>query len=308
MRRGVPILLSGLVLLIAILAVPFLLRDPPAGRVAGPALAELDYTEVSFPNGELGLAGMVFLPSGDGPHPAAVIIHGSGTSRRDNPSYLSVAAELQSNGIAVLLPDKRGSEGSGDDWRDTTLEELATDTEAALDRLARLPGIDPDHTGVIGMSQGGWIAPIVATRRPEVAFVVSMSGAGVTTEEQLLFEEINNIVQMGTYRAVARLIAPFTVRGIQQRDSWRALAGFDPIPWWRELEAPAFAAFGEGDTNVPVAESVARLAALPGKLLIRIYPGGGHGITDPESRRVQRVFLNDLVAFIGSDGARLATE
>lgn len=308
MRRGSLVGLSLLILLIAFLAVPVALNHPPDRRILGPSLADLDYSETTFDNGALDLAGLLFRPQGDGPFPVAVIIHGSGTSRRDNPWYLSVAAELQSNGVAVLLPDKRGSEDSGGNWRDTSLEELATDTEAALDHVAALPGVDPDRIGVIGMSQGGWIAPIVAARQPEVSFVVSMSGAGVTAEEQLMFEEVNNIAAMGTYRFVARLIAPITVRGIKQRDTWRALAGFDPMPWWREVEAPVFAAFGGGDTNVPVAESVTRFEALPGDILIRVYPDGGHAISDPASGRVQQDFLNDLVAFIRSGGARLASE
>lgn len=127
-----------------------------------------------------------------------------------------------------------------------------------------------------------------------------ISGAGVTAEEQLQYEEVNNIVQMGTYRFVARWIAALTVPRIKQRDTWRATVGYDPMPYWSEVQPPVFAAFGGEDTNVPVEESVRRFQALPQKILIKVYPDGGHGITDPETGRYQRQFLDDLVAFVSS--------
>lgn len=298
MWRSLLIFLAAIVCLAIFLAIPFVFNDQALRPLSGPSLDQLPYEDVSFENGEHELAGMLMLPVGEAPFPAAVFIHGSGTSHRDNPWYLSVAEELLANGIAVLIPDKRGSENSGGDWRDTSFEELATDTEAAFDFLTQVAGVDSNRVGLIGFSQGGWIAPIVASNEPSVAFVVSMSGAGVITEEQLAFEEVNNIVEMGTYRFVARIVSRFTVPAIMQRDTWRATAGFDPMTYWPDVEAPVFAAFGEGDTNVPVQESVNRFEALPNDILVGVYPDGGHGITDPVSGHVQPAFLGDLVSFV----------
>ena len=289
--------LSVILLLGIILAIPYLLRDRTPRPLIGPSLDQMRYSNVEFANGDLDLAGMLLLPEGDGPFPGVVFIHGSGTSRRDNPWYLSVAEELQANGLAVLLPDKRGSEASGGDWRDTSFEVLATDTQAAFDYLTQVPTIDVNRIGLVGFSQGGWIAPIVASKNPSIAFVASMSGAGVTTEEQLHFEEVNNIAEMGTYRFIAKLIAPITVRGIMRRDTWRATAGFDPMPYWASVGVPVFAALGEGDSNVPVEASARRFASLTSNVVIRIYPDGGHGITDPITGRVQKAFLDDLTSF-----------
>jgi len=298
MLRIARIALAVIVLVALILVIPFLLRDTTPRPLAGPSLEQLDYEEIAFQNGELDLAGMLMLPAGDGPYSGAVFIHGSGTSRRDNPWYLSVAEELLANGVAVLLPDKRGSESSGGDWRDTSFEGLATDTQAAFEFLAQVPSVDRNRIGLIGFSQGGWIAPIVASENPSVAFVVSMSGAGVTTEEQLIFEEINNIAQIGTYRFIARIIASLTVPRIQKMETWRATAGYDPMVYWNEIEVPVFAAFGEGDFNVPVEESVRRFNALPFEVFVGVYPDGGHGITDPVTGNVQQSFLDDLVSFV----------
>jgi hypothetical protein len=75
------------------------------------------------------------------------------------------------------------------------------------------------------MSQGGWIAPLAAWISDDISFVVSMSGAGVTTDAQLLFEETNKITEMGTYRFLAKLIAPITTCRIQRMDFWLPLQG-----------------------------------------------------------------------------------
>ena len=286
------------VVLVVILLIPFLFKGKARAALVGPTLSEIEYTEVSFNNGDLQLAGMLILPEGEGPFPVAVIIHGSGTSSRENKWYLTVAKHLQENGIAVLLPDKRGSEKSEGDWRGASFDDLAGDTLSAISYIKNQDHFEYSTIGLIGMSQGGWIAPLVATKSDDVSFVVSMSGAGVTTDEQLLFEESNAIAEMGTYPFVARLIAPMTTKNIQRMDFWRPISGYDPLPYWERIEAPCFAAFGGDDKNVPVEESVTRLQALEKEILIKVYPDGGHGITDPNTGEVLSAYLSDLVDFI----------
>jgi len=280
------------------LLIPFLFKAEGRTSLSGPSLYEFTYQEVDFQNGDLDLAGMVFLPEGDGPYPTAVIIHGSGTSRRDSKWYLTIAEHLIENGIAVLLPDKRGSEKSGGEWRGASFEDLAGDTLSAVEFVKTQEDFIANGIGLIGMSQGGWIAPLAASQSEDIAFVVNISGAGVTTDEQLLFEEINNITLMGTYRFLAEWIAPLTVKNIQGMDFWIPIAGYDPLPYWEKVQAPAFVAFGGGDTNVPVDESIQRFENLNKEILIKTYPDGGHGITDPVTGKVQAEYLDDLVAFI----------
>ena len=81
-------------------------------------------------------------------------------------------------------------------------------------------------------------------------------------------------------------------------DFWRPIAGFDPLPIWERVESRCFAAFGGDDKNVPVDESVTRLQALEKEMLIKVYPDGGHGITNPNTGEVLSTYLNDLVDFI----------
>ena len=288
-----------LAVVVVILLLPLVLREKPS-RLAGPDLSGLRYTEVSFKNGDLLLSSLLLLPTGKGPFPVAVFIHGSGTSHRNSPWYLTVAAHLQENGIAVLLPDKRGSEKSEGDWKKATFRDLAGDAAGAIAFIEGQTTFECSKIGVIGFSQGGWIAPIVAAENADVAFVVSMSGPGVTTDEQLLYEEVNNIAGFGTYRFIAALIAPITAKNIKKTDFWQAIGGFDPIPYWRKVDVPAFMAFGENDKNVPVEESASRIQALgKANIAVKVYPDGGHAIADPATDRVQAGYLRDLLEFIG---------
>ena len=304
LNRGNPvksrrrIIYSILIIIVVIFIIPFIFKGESRAMLQGPSLSEFEYTEVYFDNGDLHLAGMLILPEGEGPFPVAIIIHGSGTSARDSKWYLSIAKHLQANGIAVLLPDKRGSEKSEGDWQGASFDDLAEDTISAIEFIKSQEQLSYSYIGLIGMSQGGWIAPLAATKSDDVSFVISMSGTAVTTDEQLLYEEINNITDMGTYRFIAKMIAPLTTKYIQGKDFWLPIAGFDPLPYWEQVEVPCFAALGENDKNVPVEESVSRFEALKKELLIKVYPDGGHGITNPETGEVQAEFLNDLVEFI----------
>jgi dienelactone hydrolase len=301
--------LLGLVVvgLAVVLAVLPALSSRGSAPLVGPDLATLRFEEVQFHNGDLRLAGMMFRPEGEGPFPAAVIIHGSGSSRRSSPWYLSVTHSLQSHGIAVLLPDKRGSEKSEGQWVGASLEELAGDTRAAVDYLRRHHQPAISGIGLVGMSQGGWIAPVAAAGDPTMAFVVSMSGSSVTTDQQLLHEEIHNISDY-TWPFLARLLAPLTTKRIRQMDHFRPIAGFDPIPYWKRVEAPVFFAFGENDPNVPVSASLEVLRANLAVDLVKVYSDGGHAIRSRETGSVQSEFLEDLVEFIrsatGAQGVR----
>ena len=109
----------------------------------------------------------------------------------------------------------------------------------------------------------------------------------------VFYEEINNISAMGTYRFVAKLIAPLTTRNNQRMGFWKPIAGFDPLPYWESVEQPVF----ENDKNVPVEESIKRLGFLEKEIRIQVYPDGSHGITDPITGSVQTEYLNDLVEF-----------
>lgn len=145
-------------------------------------------TDVQFDNGAITLAGTLVMPEGTGAFPAAVLISGSGAQDRNSTlmghkPFLILADALARSGIATLRFDDRGvGESTGNPIGATTAA-LATDTLAAVEFLSGQPQIG--DTGLIGHSEGGLIAPIVAADSPRVSFVVLLAGPGLPGSEVL---------------------------------------------------------------------------------------------------------------------------
>lgn len=142
--------------------------------------------DVNFDNrtGHVRLAGTLTIPPGNGPFPAVVLVSGTGANTRDEVSagykiFLVLADALTRKGILVLRYDKRGVGSSTGSFDDATTADFASDAQAAVDWLATLPDVDHRHIGVIGHSEGGVIAPMVAVADKHVAFVVMLAGPGV---------------------------------------------------------------------------------------------------------------------------------
>jgi len=259
----------------------------PRRTYNNPGLASMDYVEVTFRNEEQGLnlAGMLFVPEGVGPFPAVVMIHGAGTSERDNTWYLTPARYLQDHGILVLLPDKRGSEYSEGDWHNSSYEDLATDTVAALEYL-RAQDIAPvSKLGVMGMSQGGQISPYVVHLSTDVDFLIDVVGTSLNSYDVLQYEEVNNLREMGFLPGISDLIAypsTWVLRNITLKEFWNAVGNFDALPYWEELHIPALVMYGSDDPNVPAETSRARLESLnKDNIDIIIYQGSEHALQDP---------------------------
>jgi pimeloyl-ACP methyl ester carboxylesterase len=153
--------------------------------LAWPALSQQEL-EVGINAGGHVLSGTLALPAGAGPFPAAVLITGSGRSDRDESlpgvafrPFAQLAEELQTLGIATLRYDDRGVGRSTGDFHAATAYDFASDAEAVAAFLAGRPDNDPDAIGLIGHSEGGMVAPIVAARNETIAFVVSLAGTAV---------------------------------------------------------------------------------------------------------------------------------
>ena len=305
-----------LVLALAVLFVPVLVRQlsPAESRqFERVVLAETRHVEISFPNltQNLALGGLLFVPEGKGPFPAAVVIHGSGPSRRENGWYLTLAKYLQASGIVVLLPDKRGSEMSQGDWRTSSFEDLATDTRAAIGYLRAQELVPLTGIGVIGMSQGGWIAPVVASQEEDMAFLVSMVGSVVTPREQLLYEENHNLRELGFLPGISNVLAHVgsaNVRYLAQRELYKRIVDYDPLPYWRNVSIDSLALFGADDTNVPSAESAQRLRGLNNpRIRVQVYGGSGHALESPAGRGhsiIRNDALEDIAVFIRRTGPK----
>lgn len=153
------------------------------------------------------LAGTLTLPEGDGPFPAVVLISGSGQQDRNeeimrHKPFLLLADYLTRNGIAVLRYDDRGVGGSKGEVAKATTLDFADDVEALWKALRKDPRIDKHRVGLLGHSEGGMIAPIVASRNKDVAFVVMLAGPGGTGAE-ILLEQNERLLQLGGADSVA---------------------------------------------------------------------------------------------------------
>jgi dienelactone hydrolase len=151
-----------------------------------PLPSGIGYSEedITFPGGaaDVTLAGTLTIPAGPGPHPAVVLMSGSGPQDRDESlpgmtlkPFALLADALGRAGIAVLRYDDRGTAASTGDYGAATLAELTADGTAALAWLRERPGIDATRTGVLGHSEGGAYIASIAARDADVAFVVGLA-------------------------------------------------------------------------------------------------------------------------------------
>jgi pimeloyl-ACP methyl ester carboxylesterase len=136
------------------------------------------------------MAGTLTLPKGVGPFPAVLLISGSGQQNRDeelfgHKPFLVLADHLTRYGFAVLRYDDRGVGQSSGPVAEATTADFASDAEAGFDWLRQRPEIDARKVGLIGHSEGGLIAAMIAARRSEVAYVILLAGPGMSGAEIL---------------------------------------------------------------------------------------------------------------------------
>ena len=252
---------------------------------------------LTFKNGEVSLAGSLVLPPGEGPFPAVVMLHGSAPDTRAIFWQTGDAEVFLEAGVAVFIYDKRGVGQSGGDWRRATIENLAGDAVAAVKLVGQQPEINPRQVGIFGVSQGGRLTPVAAARSGDIAFLINVTGAAVSFSQQELWSMGNGLAQLGfSERAIATGMKVmgllFRARPLIQSgllplgDLYVWFDALDPFQQpadaWRQVEQPAFIAYGGQDATVPTRESLAVLQPIltrHGHPLSRlvVYPQAGHG-------------------------------
>ncbi|MGC1878488.1 MAG: alpha/beta fold hydrolase [Rhabdochlamydiaceae bacterium] len=152
--------------------------------------------EVKYSNLTAGvtLAGTLTLPRSGKPSPAVLLIAGSGPIDRDetvfgHKPFLVLADHLTKQGFAVLRVDKRGIGQSTGNYDVATTEDFAADALAGVEYLKTRKEVDAERIGLIGHSEGGLIAPMIAVKSNDVAFIVLMAGPCVTGEAILYAQE-----------------------------------------------------------------------------------------------------------------------
>jgi len=155
------------------------------------------YTEeVVFqnPQANISLAGTLSLPKKEGVYPVVILITGSGPQNRDeevfgHKPFLVIADQLTKNGIGVLRYDDRGVGKSTGEFKAATSADFATDVESAISYLKTRKEVNKNKIGLIGHSEGGIIAPMVAAKSKDVRFIVLLAGTGIPGDKLLLLQQ-----------------------------------------------------------------------------------------------------------------------
>lgn len=152
--------------------------------------------EVTFPNTKAGitLAGTLTLPSKEGKFPVVVLITGSGPQNRDeellgHKPFLVLSDYLTRHGIGVLRYDDRGVAKSTGKFATATSADFATDAESAVAYLKTRKEVEEKHIGLMGHSEGGIIAPMVAATSKDISFIVLLAGTGIRGDKLLLLQQ-----------------------------------------------------------------------------------------------------------------------
>jgi uncharacterized protein len=258
--------------------------------------------------GDVILSGTVWYPDDRRSKPGVVLIGGSGPTERSNGGYFdALRNHLVAAGIAVLGYDKRGVGRSSGSWATATVDDLATDAAAAMGALRSQPTVDENAVGLLGHSEGGWVALrcaggarplwLIVSSCPAVSFfdaeVYALSVAGVDVDRaHAVFEQLRDAAHAGADLPTAQDI----VRG--QRDaalnsvlthggfhldesSWaqfQAWIDYDPGEDLDALSTPTLVLYGDRDPLTPIERSVGRLKGLGSTVRVDTFSRADHRI------------------------------
>jgi uncharacterized protein len=279
------------------------LRDSaiaPKADYSAPAGApyRADEARVTGPGGII-LGGTLTMPTNvRGPVPAVVTITGSGQQDRDEyipfaggiRLFRQVADTLSRRGIAVLRLDDRGIGASGGEARDATSADFADDIRAALAYLRTRRDIDGARLALVGHSEGGAIAPMVAATDPKLAAMVVMAGPGEPGIE-ISMAQNKYILERDTTLSPAKRdsilkAARASLDPARQTIPWvKFWMSYDPAPTARRVKAPTLILQGATDRQVPV-DQAEKLAAL-------IRAGGNKDVTVRVIPTTDHLFIED---------------
>ena len=276
----------------------------------------------SFRSGEATLVGTLVRPSGAGPHPAIVLVHGSAPQGRASWGYRSWADPLARAGFLVLFYDKRGTGESTGEWMDRSyadLDELTADLRAAVDTLRRTAGVDGSRIGLLGGSQAAWVS-LGAALESTIAFMVLRGAPAVTPAQQeaqsvaarlradgvapaavdsalahtrLYFEVVAGTADIGALLASSRRArdaawGEYVLLAESDDDLfwWRRNHALDPAPLLERLDVPALFLYGADDVVVPPADNVPVLLrhARGRNVTVLVVPDANHTLEVPGGR------------------------
>jgi pimeloyl-ACP methyl ester carboxylesterase len=253
------------------------------------ALAVSAPHDVTIANRGAVLAGTLVLPdAGRPPFPAVVLVHGSGRiTAQEQLNFM--APRFGALGVAVLAYDKRGVGRSTGEYVDVGVgnsvqmfDLLASDALAAVAMLKGRREIDAARIGLAGVSQGGWIAPLAASRSPDVTFVITVSGPAVSVGEEIAYSRLAG-EDPGSQQGLSDDVIARRMR------DFKGPHGYDPSAALSSLATPSLWILGEQDRSIPLRRTVDVLTQLsharPRTFSIHVIPGVNHRLMDPATGR-----------------------
>lgn len=295
--------------------------------------------DVLFVNETAGviLGGTLTYPEGEGVFPAVLLVTGSGPQDRNEEifnhrPFLVIADYLTRKGFAVLRYDDRGTRQSTGDFDSATTLDFAGDALAGIEYLVNLPMVDKKHIGVIGHSEGGLIAPMLAVSTKLVSFIVMLAGPGLPGDELLLLQnraimlaagqspaqvEQANGINKDVYTIIIhekdlntagarvreyleRLKLPQgqlnAVLGQVLTPWYRTYLSYDPGPVLAKVTVPVLALNGGKDLQIPPMENLAALKKA-------FTEGGNTNVTLKVAEGLNHLFQHAVTGLMDEYGA-----
>ncbi|GAB2655711.1 alpha/beta hydrolase [Nocardia goodfellowii] len=218
-----------------------------------PSAYAQDHTtvEITFARGDGSTTtGTVHAPAGSTGRPGVVLVHGSGDGR--SAHYVQTAEAFARAGVVALRYEKR-TEGYTPAHRDYSL--LADDALAGLAALRSRPEVDPARVGLWGLSEGGWVAPLAASRSSDAAFLITIGANSVAPATQQAWANETRFGAGGVRGSMVDALARNGIRHLVGAGQF-AQADYDPIPVLERLRLPVLAIWGEHDRLTPPGDSL----------------------------------------------------
>jgi alpha-beta hydrolase superfamily lysophospholipase len=238
------------------------------------------YIDTSYVSGKNNIACRVYFPKEKGRFPSLVFMHGSGGEGMFTNQYL--AEYLASKGIITLIQDKQGVGKSTGNWTTANFDDLTNDYVNAINFLKTFAKVNKRQIGIYGHSQGGTLAPLLATKSKDVSFIIAAASVGDTVYKQDLYRvennlKSNNFSQTEVQEAMAYyqqwLNMARTGIGFEELDSlnkiskdktwfewveapprehwiWKfylATGNYNSLVYWQKVTTPVLLVYGEND-------------------------------------------------------------